>query len=176
MNLNIDLRHPANNRKKGMSYFSINQYLLRLSYLIIAVSLLFIHSSVQAIPISDLDKYINQGNKALSAGQLDVALTSFQKAAVIQSETELIQQKLANVYLLKGEYANSIRYFHNTLGFNAKNSKAFIGLGLAYLHTGQYTLAKAALEEARPFTEKKQDIDKLIDWIKSRQQNQFQPQ
>ena len=104
-----------------------------------------------------------------------MALSSFQKAAAIQSDTELIQQKLANVYLLKGEYANSIKYFHNTLGFNAKSSKAFIGLSLAYLHTGQYALAKAALEEARPYSEKKQDIDKLIDWIKSRQHNQLQP-
>ena len=158
-----------------MSYSRINQYPPRLSHLIIVVTLLFVHSSVQAIPSSELDSYINQGNKELSEGQLDAALSSFQKAASIQSDTELIQQKLANVYLLKSEYANSIKYFHNTLGFNAKSSKAFIGLGLAYLHTGQYSLAKAALEEARPYSENKQDIDKLINWIKSRQQNQLQP-
>ena len=158
-----------------MSYSSTNQYLKSLSHLIIAVTFLLFHSSVHAIPTSELDVYILQGDKELSAGQLDAALSFFQKAAAIKSDTELIQQKLANVYLLKGEYANSIKYFHKTLGFNAKSSKAFIGLGLAYLHTGQYSLAKAALEEARPYTEKKQDIDKLIDWIKSRQQNQLQP-
>jgi len=171
----MDLGHLTNSRKKLMSSFSINHFPKILSQLTLAVFLLFFHSSIQATPKSELDGYITQGDKALSAGQLDAALSSFKKAAAIQSGTELIQQKLANVYLLKGDYANSIKYFHNTLGFNAKSSKAFIGLGLAYLHTGQYSLAKAALEEARPYTEKKQDIDKIIDWIKTRQQNKFQP-
>lgn len=175
MNLNKDLKYLTRNRKKPMSYFSNKQYLQLLSHLTIVVTLLLVHSTVQAIPTPEFDGYINQGDKELSTGQLDAALSSFQKAAAIQSDTELIQQKLANVYLLKGEYANSIKYFHNTLGFNAKSSKAFIGLSLAYLHTGQYALAKAALEEARPYSEKKQDIDKLIDWIKSRQHNQLQP-
>ena len=157
-----------------MSYISSTQFLKRLSH-VVAVALLSVHISAQAIQTSDIEDYLKQGDKELAEGKLDEALLAFQKAAAIKSDTELIQQKLANVYLLKGEYANSIKYFHKALGFNAKNSKAFIGLGLAYLHTGQYSLANAALEEARQYSEKKQDIDKIIVWIKSRQQNQSQP-
>jgi len=154
-----------------MSILNLQNTVSIISYSIIVVALLLGQSTVQAASNPELAVVIEQGDNALAAGQLDTALASFQKAAEIKPDTEQVQHKLASVYLLKGEYANSIQYFHKTLGFNAKNSKAFIGLSLAYLHTGQYALAKAALDEAKLYSDKTEDIDKILDWIKSKQQH-----
>lgn len=117
---------------------------------------------------TDFQQYLKQGDQALSSGQLNTAFKAFNKAAALQSESEAIQQRLGTINLLKGRYTNSIRHFHKTLGFNEKNVKAFLGLGMAYLHLGQYPLAKAALQEARQYSNNKNDIDLIIKWLENR--------
>jgi Flp pilus assembly protein TadD len=72
--------------------------------------------------------------------------------------------------LLKQEYAEAIRSFQIAIGLDAEdNAEAFIGLGIAYLHLGQYGAARAALTEARRLKpESGSDIDQLLAWLDGR--------
>lgn len=142
-------------------------YIKSFSYLTLFAVLSLFQTSVLAGEI-DFQQYLKQGDQALSSGQLNEAFTAFSKAAALQSESEVIQQRLGTINLLKGRYRSSIQHFHKTLGFNEKNIKAFIGLGLAYLHIGQYPLAKAALQDARQYSDSKNDIDLIIKWLENK--------
>ena len=139
-----------------------------LRYLPLAVMMLNLPYS-QAAASNQYQLLLSQGEQRLSGGHLDAALDYFQQAATIKPDTETIQQKLAGVYLLRGDYSNSIKHFQNALGFNPQNYRAFIGMAMAYIHTGHYALAEAALNEAKNLnSNNEKDIETLIEWLTAR--------
>ena len=139
--------------------------------MMIKIIFAFLLTTAVVFAESDIQQYLTDGENALAAGQFDKALEFFQEAEKTGEQVEAVQHKLASVYLLKADYKNSIAHFQKLLGLNSKNSKAFIGLAISYLHLGQYDLAEAALKEAQQLPNNTpQDIDKLLDWIKTRKQ------
>jgi cytochrome c-type biogenesis protein CcmH/NrfG len=67
------------------------------------------------------------------------------------------------------DYAGSILSFQRAIRLDANNAEAFIGMGMAYLHSGRYGLARSALEEAKRIDPTKQPkIDEIITWLDQR--------
>jgi Flp pilus assembly protein TadD len=56
--------------------------------------------------------------------------------------------KLAGVYIAQNNFTAATRTYQQVIGLDPTNAKAFIGLGIAYLHSGDKALTRAALEEA----------------------------
>ena len=56
--------------------------------------------------------------------------------------------KLAGLQLSRLEFKACIDTYQRAIGLDAKNARAWLGLGFAYLHTGQNDLSLAAFNEA----------------------------
>lgn len=104
------------------------------------------------------------------AGDIDGALAAYRALSDSQPRSAHLQARVAGMLLLKQDYAQAIERFQTAIGLDPQHSaEAFIGLGLAYLHLGQYGPARAALNEARlrkPASAP--DLDELLAWLDAR--------
>lgn len=91
---------------------------------------------------------IAQGNKQWEAGRPEDARKSFEQAIVINPRSIDAQMKLGGLQLSSLNYAAAIQTYQRTISLDGNNAKAWMGLGLAYLHTGQGELSRAAFGEA----------------------------
>lgn len=101
--------------------------------------------SAQAAMQPDL---IKQGDQQWAAGQLDAAQRTFEQAVQAEPRSVKAHMKLAGLQLSRQEFAACIATYQRTIGLDANNDKAWLGLGFAYLHTGQNGLSLAAFNEA----------------------------
>ncbi len=56
--------------------------------------------------------------------------------------------RLAGLLLSRNNYSASTKEYQRLIGLDPKNAKAWIGLGIAYLHSGDKSMTRAAWEEA----------------------------
>lgn len=56
--------------------------------------------------------------------------------------------KLAGLYITRKDYSAGTKQYQRAISLDPKNPKAWIGLGIAYLHSGDKSLTRAAWEEA----------------------------
>ncbi|MDD2918846.1 tetratricopeptide repeat protein [Rhodoferax sp.] len=101
--------------------------------------------SAQAAMRLDL---IKQGDAQWAAGQLDAAQRTFEQAVQAEPRSVKAHMKLAGLQLSRQEFAACIATYQRSIGLDANNDKAWLGLGFAYLHTGQNGLSLAAFNEA----------------------------
>ena len=103
-------------------------------------------------------------------GRVDSALAVYRELSESQPDSAVVHARLGGMLLLKQNYAEAIRSFQIAIGLEPENSgSAFIGLGIAYLHLGQYGPARAALMEARRLNpESAADLEQLVVWLDSR--------
>ena len=112
------------------------------------------------------------GERLAQAGDLDGAATAYRQAVEADPSSAVAQTRLGGTLLLKQQYTDAIRSFKTAIGLDSANADAFVGLGMSYLHLGQYDLARAALAEARERKPDKQtQIDEVIAWIDARDGN-----
>jgi Flp pilus assembly protein TadD len=79
------------------------------------------------------------------------------------------QTRLGGALLLKQQNAAAIDAFRAAITLSANNADAFIGMAIAYLHSGDDALARAALEEAKRIDPTRAaKIDELIASIDQR--------
>jgi len=110
------------------------------------------------------------GQRKSQAGDLDGALAAYRQAVADEPRSALAHSRLAGIMLLRQQYNDSIAAFKTAIGLDRTNSDAFVGLGIAYLHTGRYALARAALEEALQLKpSRKTQIDQVLAWLDSRE-------
>lgn len=70
----------------------------------------------------------------------------------------------AGQLLVSGKYADAVHAYQDIIGTDGRNAKAWIGLGLSYLHAGQRDLAQAAFDEAvRLEPARKEQLAKLVE-------------
>jgi tetratricopeptide (TPR) repeat protein len=118
---------------------------------------------------SDAAALIRQGEAQANAGQLDQALTTLQQAVTEDPASSLAYTRLGGVQMLKQEYRAGIQSFQQAITLDQTNANAFVGMGIAYLHLGDYALARAALQEAEQRDPSKQaEIARLQAWIQQR--------
>ncbi len=91
---------------------------------------------------------IAQGDKLWAAARLDDAAKSFEQAIAANPASVAAHMKLAGLQLSRQDYNRAAQTYQRTISLDAKNSKAWIGLGFAYRHTSRPELARAAFQEA----------------------------
>ena len=91
---------------------------------------------------------ITQGDQQWAAGQLDQAKKSFEQAVAIEPTSVGAHMKLAGLQLARQDFKVCIDTYQRTIGLDANIARACLGLGFAYLHTGQNALSLAAFNEA----------------------------
>ena len=92
--------------------------------------------------------FIAQGNQQWAAGQIENAKKSFEQAVATNPRSIEAHMKLGGLLLSNSNYATAIQTYQRTIGLDANNAKAWMGLGFAYLHSGQHELSHAAFAEA----------------------------
>jgi len=91
---------------------------------------------------------IAQGDQQWAAGQLELAQKTFEHAVKAEPRSVDARMKLAGLQLSRQEFKACIETYQRAIGLDANNARAWLGLGFAYLHTGQNDLSLAALDEA----------------------------
>ncbi|MEJ2454111.1 MAG: tetratricopeptide repeat protein [Candidatus Thiodiazotropha sp.] len=105
------------------------------------------------------------------SGNLKEAQTLLNQAIALAPESALAYTRLGGIQLLQQEYAAGIGSFQKAIMLDQGNAEAFIGLSIAYLHQGRYSLAREALSEAsRLRPDKQQTIDQVLAWLDQREQ------
>lgn len=91
---------------------------------------------------------INQGDQQWAQGKLDDARKSFEQAVAANPASVQAQMKLGGLLISNNNYATAIPVYQKAISLDGNNVRAWIGLGMAYLHTGDKELSRAAFEEA----------------------------
>ena len=91
---------------------------------------------------------IAEADSYWAAGRLDQAQQSFEAAAAAEPRSAVALLRLAGFQLARQQTSASIATYQRVVGLDANNVKAWLGLGLAYLHGGDKPLARACLEQA----------------------------
>lgn len=105
----------------------------------------FVIWSAQAPMPPDL---LAQGEQQWAAGELDQAQKSFEQALQAQPRSVSAHMKLAGLQLSRQQFTACIDTYQRAIGLDANNARVWLGLGFAYLHTGQDALAMAAFNQA----------------------------
>lgn len=119
---------------------------------------------------SAVESDLAAADRLAQEGHIDAALAAYRALSNGAPQTARLHARVAGMLLLKQDYAAAIGRFQKAIGLDHANSgEAFIGLGLAYLHLGQYGPARAALGEARRLKPASApDIDELLAWLDAR--------
>jgi len=136
--------------------------------LVTALLLLF---SGWVVAATELDTILATADEKIAAGDFDTAKKILDSAIESSPQSSKLHQKIAAVHMIQREYSLSIPHFQKAIGLDSKNGGAFIGLGFAYLHSGRYGPARAALLEAQSLTpHRATEIQQIISWIDDRSQ------
>lgn len=131
--------------------------------------LMLVLASVCCEAAPDAGALIEQGDRQAEAGELDAALQSYRLAIEADPASSLAHTRLGGMQMIRHEYPDSIASFRKAIGIDPDNAAAFIGMGIAYLHLGQYSLSRAALLEARQRSPQRRDeIEQLLAWLGNR--------
>lgn len=89
-----------------------------------------------------------QGDAQWAEGRVNEARTSFEQAVKAEPRSVDAHMKLAGLLFSNRNYSEAIRTYQKSISLDGNNARAWMGLGLAYRHTSQPELAKAAFDEA----------------------------
>jgi tetratricopeptide (TPR) repeat protein len=139
--------------------------------LLIALTLTLLVSG-NALGSNGTDALLDLSYEQTKAGKLDDALSTLQQAVNKDPTSSLARSRLGGIRVLRQEYSAGIKDFQQAIMLDQNNSTAFVGMAVAYLHMSQYSLARAALDEAGKIDPaKKPEIDKVLAWIEQRTQS-----
>lgn len=126
--------------------------------------------SLGSAAADDPTALIQEGEASLKAGEIDSGLALFRQAVQTDPGSSLAHTRLGGALLLKQENAEAIETFRKAIMLNGDNADAFVGMAIAYLHSGDYALARASLEEAKRIDPAKAPkVDELIAHIDRRE-------
>ena len=126
--------------------FKVRQLVLTIGVAFLSYGVVFYTQAAETT--STLSTLIAQGDKQWAEGKLDLAQKTFEQAVNTAPQSVAALMKLAGLQFSRQEFASCIKTYQRTIGLDAKNAKAWIGLGFAYLHTGKHELSIAAFNEA----------------------------
>ena len=124
----------------------------------------------QAQPTADAKALIAAGEAQLAEGKADEAVATLERAVAADPGSSLAHTRLGGARLMHQEYSAAIKDFRNALAADPNNADAFVGMAIAYLHSGDQALARAALEEARRLAPAKgPEIDRVLGYLDRRE-------
>jgi tetratricopeptide (TPR) repeat protein len=137
---------------------------VRLRRLIAAAVLLTLQVSA-----GESESLLARGEALLKEGRIPEAVRTLRQAVAADPESSLAHTRLGGAQVLGQDYGAGIDSFRQAIGLDPRNADAFVGLAVAYIHSARYTLARAALVEAKRLDPSKTaDADRLIAWIDRR--------
>lgn len=106
---------------------------------------------------------LKEGDKLYAEGNLVGALGYFEKAVKQNPASAESWFKLARTQMLNNQHSDSVKSYQKAITLDQNNALAFVGMAISYMHIGQYTHAKASLNEAsRIDPSKKVEVDKVL--------------
>jgi Tfp pilus assembly protein PilF len=91
---------------------------------------------------------IEQGNRLWEEGKLEEAQKRFEEAVKAEPKSINALMKLAGIQVTRLTYSNAIATYRDVLAIDPKYAKAWMGMGMCYLHSGDREMARAAFDEA----------------------------
>jgi tetratricopeptide (TPR) repeat protein len=91
---------------------------------------------------------IAKGSRLLEQGKLEPARKAFAAAVKVDPRSVDARMKLAGVNIAQNDFTAAIPLYKQAIALNPNNAKAFIGMGIAYLHSGDNSMSRALFEEA----------------------------
>lgn len=118
---------------------------------------------------TEVASLMEKGQQQLDAGELEQALLTFQQVVVEDPTSSVGYTRLGGVRLLRQEYRAGVESFQRAITLDQQNAEAFVGMALAYLHLGQYQLARESLKQAQLLDPAKtEEIERVMAWIDQR--------
>jgi len=118
----------------------------------------------------DIKSLIAAGEAQLAEGKVDEAIATLSNAVAVDPKSSQAYTRLGGARLVKQEFSAAIGDFRSALAADPNNADAFIGMALAYLHSADYALARAALGEARRLApDKAPKIDEVLIYMDQRE-------
>jgi Flp pilus assembly protein TadD len=120
--------------------------------------------------LAQTDASLTEGQQKAAAGDIEGALAVYEELTRSQPDSHEAYAHLGGMQLLDQRYADAVKSFQRAISLGDRETRSFIGMGMAYLHMGRYGAARAAFVEARSRrTGNTEDIDDIIAWIDTRQ-------
>ncbi|MDI1246765.1 MAG: tetratricopeptide repeat protein [Rhodoferax sp.] len=91
---------------------------------------------------------LKQGDEQWAAGKLDLAEKTFEQAVSAQPRSVAARMKLGGLQLSRQNFKAATETYKEVISLDAKNGKAWLGLGFSYLHMDRNDLSLAAFNEA----------------------------
>lgn len=105
------------------------------------------------------------------AGSFEAALGSLQQTVAEDPQSVVALTKLAGVQTLMGQYSTSVETYRKALAMDDKHAPAYMGLGIALLHLGDYAQAWLALDRAESLApERQKEIQEVKVWLGTKAQ------
>ncbi len=123
------------------------------------------------------DTMFSKADELAAKGEFDGAIAAVEDVIAKHPDSSLAHQRLGGMLLLKGDHRQAIDSFRTAIGLDERNGRAFVGMGMAYIHMGSYTLARASFDEAlsrQP--ELADEIKKVKTWLDVREHRASQDQ
>ncbi len=113
-------------------------------------------------PISAEQLIFKKADQLWGAKKIDEAIIEYKKIITEQPENKLAYQRLASIYLLNNKAKDAIPAYQDAIIHDPKNPKLFASMSIAYLHLGQYSMAKAMANEAVTLDPSMENAKKII--------------
>jgi tetratricopeptide (TPR) repeat protein len=127
-------------------------------------------------PAPGVAALVAAGEAQLAEGKADEAVVTLERAVAADPKSTLARTRLGGARLMRQEYGAAIQDFRSALAADPNNADAFVGMAVAYLHSGDYALARAALGEARRLAPAKgPEIDEVLGYLDRREEGVAPP-
>jgi Flp pilus assembly protein TadD len=119
--------------------------------------------------LAQTEAAIAQGQEKAAAGDIKGALEVYLEMTRSHPDSYEAHALLGGMQLLDQHYADAVKSFQRAISLGDQGARSFVGMGMAYLHMGQYGPARAAFVEAKSRgVSADSDVDQIIAWIDKR--------
>ncbi|MCB1786702.1 MAG: tetratricopeptide repeat protein [Chromatiaceae bacterium] len=113
---------------------------------------------------------LDEGERLAAAGDVQGALGVYETLVKEQPDSHQAFNRLGGMQLASQHYADAVKSFQQAVMLGDPSAGAFIGMGMGYLHMGEYGPARAAFVEAKARgVQNPAEVDSVIEWIDSRE-------
>lgn len=128
------------------------------------------------VTLAQAEPSLDEGERMAASGDIAGATQVYQAVTEAQPESSEAFARLGGMQLLGQQYAEAVKSFQHAISLGDDGARSFIGMGMAYLHMGAYGPARAAFTEARARgSEHSADVEDIITWLDSRDQDDLPP-
>lgn len=131
----------------------------------IILSALLLYSAPTGVFATNNQDFMAEAETASISGDWEKATALYRQAVDKDPTSSLALSRLAGSLMASQKYSESIPFFQQAISKDQHNTSAFIGMGISYLHTGRYSTAKAAFDEAKKLQPDKKELDEVIAWV-----------